>query len=284
MPAQPTWEQIREIAAKTHDPAKGVYGICLRGKPGWGDNMALVTTIVNTFGGQWFDMTWRPQLDSEQWKSAVSFYVNILQKYGPPNPQSNGFGGNLKLFNEGKCAIWVDATIAASFVSDPLQSKVANNVAFAQAPTGVTPKGANWLWAWALAIPSVTTKAPEAQRFIRWATSKEYVQLVGRQVGWSQVPTGTRMSTYRNTEFIKGNRWAFSEASAIAMATPNSATLQRSPYVGIQFAAIPEFQSIGEVTANQVSAALIGNQSVVEALNIAQIAADQEMRKAGYYK
>ena len=149
VPERPTWIQVRDLAAKIHDPKNGVYGICLRGKPGWGDNMALISTMVNTFGGQWFDMKWQPQLESKPWKDAVTFYVDLLTKYGPPGSAANSFNEILALTNSGKCGMWVDATIAASFVSDPKQSKVADQMAFAQAPTAVTPKGANWLWAWA---------------------------------------------------------------------------------------------------------------------------------------
>ena len=140
---RPTWTQVREAAEKIHDPANGVYGICLRGKPGWGDNMAFLSTLVNTFGGQWFDMNWKPQVDSKPWHEAISFYVEMMRAYGPPGASANSFNENLALFNEGKCGIWVDASIAASFVSDPKQSKVADVVAFSQTPVAVTPKGAN---------------------------------------------------------------------------------------------------------------------------------------------
>ncbi len=182
---RPTWDQVRDAAAKMHDPKNGVYGICLRGKPGWGDNMALITTMVNGFGGQWFDMSWKPQLESKPWKDAVSFYVDILTKYGPPGSSANSFNEILALYNEGKCAMWVDATIAASFITDPKQSKVADKVAFAQAPYKVTEKGANWLWAWALAIPAGTKHTAEAQKFIEWATSKDYIKLVAGKEGWA---------------------------------------------------------------------------------------------------
>jgi sorbitol/mannitol transport system substrate-binding protein len=173
VPERPTWPQIKELAAKIHDPKNGVYGICLRGKPGWGDNMAFLSTLVNTFGGQWFDMGWKPQLESKPWKDAVNFYVDLLKNYGPPGSSSNSFNEILALTNSGKCGMWIDATIAASFVSDPKQSKVADHMAFAQAPTMATPKGANWLWAWALAIPAGSKKVDAAQKFVTWATSKD---------------------------------------------------------------------------------------------------------------
>ena len=280
---KPTWTDIKALAAKIHNPPN-VYGICLRGKPGWGDNMAFLSTLVNTFGGQWFDMQWKPQVDSKPWHDAVNFYVDLLKNYGPPGSAGNSFNEILALYNEGKCGMWIDATIAASFISDPKQSKVADKVAFAQAPTQVTPKGANWLWAWALAIPNGTKKSVEAQKFIAWATSKEYVELVAKTNGWASVPTGTRKSTYANAEFQKAAKFAAAEKAAIDSANPADSTLPKSPYVGVQFAAIPEFQSIGLAVGQQLSAALAGKTSVDKALKAGQAAAEREMKKAGYYK
>jgi len=281
---KPTWGEIKELAAKIHDPAAGVYGICLRGKPGWGDNMAFLSTLVNTFGGQWFDMGWKPQVDSKPWHDAINFYVDLLKSYGPPGSASNSFNEILALYNEGKCGMWIDATIAASFISDPKQSKVADQVAFAQAPTMVTPKGANWLWAWSLAIPAGSKKVDAANKFITWATSKDYINLVGKETGWGSVPTGTRKSTYENADFLKAARFAAAEKAAIDSANPNDSTLPKSPYVGVQFAAIPEFQSIGIAVGQQMSAALAGKTTVEAALKAGQVAAEREMKKAGYYK
>ena len=280
----PTWTEVKTWASKIHNPKEGVYGICLRGKPGWGDNTAFLTTMVNTFGGQWFDMSWKPQLESKPWKEAITFYVDLLTKYGPPGSSANSFNEILALYNEGKCGMWVDATIAASFITDPKQSKVADKVAFAQAPTMVTPKGANWLWAWALAVPASTKNAAAAQKFIAWATSKDYIKLVAKEEGWNAVPTGTRKSTYTTPEFLKAARFADAEKKAIDSANPNDSTLPKSPYVGVQFAAIPEFQAIGIAVGQQMSAALAGTTSIDAALKASQVAADREMKKAGYYK
>ena len=284
MPERPTWTQVKDLAAKIHDPKAGVYGICLRGKPGWGDNMAFLTTLVNTYGGQWFDMQWKPQIDSQPWKDAITFYVDLMKNYGPPGVSANSFNETLALFNEGKCGMWVDATIAASFIADPKQSKVADKVAFAQAPVAVTPKGANWLWSWNLAIPASSTKAAAAQTFVKWATSKEYVQLVAKEQGWAQVPTGTRKSTYANPEFQKVARFAVEEKKAIDSANLTDSTLPKSPYVGVQYAAIPEFQAIGVAVGQQMSAALSGKVTVEQALKTSQTTAEREMKKGGYYK
>jgi sorbitol/mannitol transport system substrate-binding protein len=284
MPANPTWTEMANIVSKIHDPAKGVYGLCLRGKPGWGDNMAFLSTMVNTYGGQWFDTAWKPQIDTKPWHDAIGQYVDLMKKYGPPGASANSFNENLALFNEGKCGVWIDATIAASFISDPKQSKVADKVAFTQAPTAVTPKGANWLWSWNLAVPASSKKPELAQKFITWATSKEYVNLVAKEEGWIAVPTGTRKSTYANADFQKVAKFAPEELKAINSANPNDSTLPKSPYVGVQYAAIPEFQAIGIAVGQQMSSVLAGKVTVDQALKISQTAAEREMTKGGYYK
>jgi len=284
MPPNPTWTQMADIVGKIHDPAKGVYGLCLRGKPGWGDNMAFLTTMVNAYGGQWFDMNWKPQIDTKPWHDAIGQYVDLMKKYGPPGASANSFNENLALFNEGKCGVWIDATIAASFISDPKQSKVADKVAFVQAPTAVTSKGANWLWSWNLAIPASSKQPDAAQKFITWATSKDYINLIAKDNGWAAVPTGTRKSTYANPEFQKVAKFAAEEKKAIDSANPNDSTLPKSPYVGVQYAAIPEFQAIGIAVGQQMSAVLAGKVTVDQALKTSQTAAEREMTKGGYYK
>ncbi len=229
-------------------------------------------------------MQWKPQVDSKPWKDAISFYVDLLKNYGPPGSAGNSFNEILSLYNAGKCGMWIDATIAASFISDPKQSKVADKVAFANAPTKVTPKGANWLWSWNLAIPAGSKKAAEAQKFVQWATSKDYIQLVAKTNGWANVPTGTRKSTYASPEFLKAAKFAAAEKAAIDSANPTDSTLPKSPYVGVQFAAIPEFQAIGLAVGQQMSAALAGKSTVDAALKAGQASAEREMKKAGYYK
>ena len=283
IPMQPTWDHVAKVIEKIHNPDEGVYGICLRGKPGWGDNMAFLSTLVNTYGGQWFGMDWKPTIDSKEWNDAISFYVDLLTKYGPPGSANNSFNEILALYNEGKCGMWIDATIAASFITDPAQSKVADDVKFAQAPIKVTEKGANWLWAWSLAVPESSKNAEAAQKFIEWSTSKDYVKLVAENLGWGKVPTGTRTSTYLTPEFKAAAKFADAELAAIQSANPNDSTLNPSPYVGVQFAAIPEFQAIGIAVGQQMSSALAGRVSVKKALEAGQRSADREMRKARYY-
>src|SRR5262249_1886924 len=113
MPQHPTWDQVQGFAAKLNQPGK-MSGICLRGLAGWGDNMAALDTVVNTFGGQWFDMNWKPQLTSPAFVQATNFYVNLVRKYGEPGASADSFNQLLTLYGQGKCAMWYDATVAAT--------------------------------------------------------------------------------------------------------------------------------------------------------------------------
>jgi len=270
-----SWENVKAAAAAMHKPDDGVYGICLRGKPGWGDNGAFIGTIANSFGAAWFDKDWKPQLDSPEWNAAANFYVDLLSTYGPPGSEGNSFNEILALFNEGKCGIWIDATIAASFLE-------VDGVAYAQSPNAGFPVGANWLWAWAMAVPTGTPNTEEAKKFIEWATSKEYVQAVADHpdFGWASVPTGQRASTYANPEFQKVAKFAAAEMAAIESAAPGATDLK--PYVGVQFVSIPEFPEIGNAFGQEMSAALSGAKSVEDALAAAQSAAVAIMEEAGY--
>ncbi|MBK0413741.1 sugar ABC transporter substrate-binding protein [Chromobacterium haemolyticum] len=283
MPERPTYQQIAGFA-KTLKEKGGVYGICLRGKAGWGENMAYLSTLVHTNGGRWFDEQWRPTIDSPEWKQSLNFYVDLMRRYGPPGASTNGFNENLTLFASGKCGIWIDATVAAGLLFNPKESQVADKVGFAQAPTGVTPKGSSWLWSWALAVPQSSRQQAAAKQFAQWATSKDYIRLVAKDQGWTSVPPGTRLSTYQQPEYLKAAPFAKFVLAAIQQANPNDPALKKVPYTGIQYVGIPEFQSFGTVVGQAVSGALAGQSSVDAALKAGQAAADRAVRQGGYQK
>ncbi|WP_027908522.1 sugar ABC transporter substrate-binding protein [Pseudomonas sp. URMO17WK12:I4] len=283
MPEQPTWEQMAEFAGKLHQPDKGQYGICLRGKAGWGENMALITTVANAYGARWFDEQWKPEFTGNEWKNALNFYVDTMKKYGPPGASSNGFNENLALFNSGKCAMWVDASVAGSFVTDKSQSKVADSVGFTFAPTQVTDKGASWLYSWALAIPTSSKSKDAAKTFSAWATSKAYGELVAEKDGVANVPPGTRASTYSDA-YMKAAPFAKVTLDSLKKANPADPSAKPVPYVGIQLVTIPEFQAIGTAVGKLFAAALTGQMQPEQALQAAQQSTEREMKRAGYPK
>ncbi|MGR3630634.1 MAG: ABC transporter substrate-binding protein [Limimaricola soesokkakensis] len=281
MPDAPTWDFIKEAAAAMTDKENEVYGICLRGKAGWGENMAFLTAMSNSYGARWFDENWVPQFDSPEWKAALDDYLMLLNEYGPPGAANNGFNENLALFQQGKCGMWIDATVAASFVTGD-DSTVADKVGFALAPDNGLGKRGNWLWAWSLGIPAGTDAEDAAKTFVAWATSKEYAELVAEKEGWANVPPGTRTSLYENQEYLDAAPFAQMTLDSINAADPNNPTVDPVPYTGVQFVAIPEFQGIATAVGQQFSAALAGQMSAEEALQAAQDLTSQEMQAAGY--
>lgn len=282
MPEAPTWDFIKEAAAAMTDKDAEVYGICLRGKAGWGENMALLSAMANSFGARWFDENWQPEFDGEEWANTVNFYMDLMTNYGPPGASTNGFNENLSLFQQGKCGMWIDATVAASFVTNPDDSTVADQVGFALAPDNGLGRRGNWLWAWSLAVPAGSDATEEAKSFIQWATSKEYTALVAEKEGWANVPPGTRTSLYENADYQDAAPFAEMTLNSINAADPTNPSVKPVPYTGVQFVAIPEFAGIGTQVGQEFSAALAGQQSVEEALEKAQALTVDEMEAAGY--
>ncbi|MGR3463157.1 ABC transporter substrate-binding protein [Limimaricola sp.] len=281
-PEAPTWDFIKEAAAAMTDKENEVYGICMRGKAGWGENTAFITSMANSYGARWFDENWMPQFDSEAWKTAFSDYLMLQNEYGAPGSANNGFNENLALFQQGKCGMWIDATVAASFVTNPDDSTVADKVGFALAPDNGLGKRGNWLWAWSLGIPAGTDAEDAAKTFVAWATSKEYAELVAENEGWANVPPGTRTSLYENEAYLEAADFAEMTLESINSADPQNPTVDPVPYTGIQFVAIPEFQGIGTAVGQQFAAALAGQKSAEEALQAAQDLTMQEMKAGGY--
>ncbi len=284
MPVHPTWDQIASFAQKLNNPAKNVYGICLRADPGWGEMGAVLTTVINTFGGEWFNMQWQPQLTSPADEAAVSFYINLIRSAGEPGATSSGFTECETAFAQGKTAMWVDATVAAGDLTNPKDSKVASDVGYAYAPTKVTPKGAHWLWSWALAVEASSKHKDAAFQFLTWATSKNYIALVAKDQGWQSVPPGTRASTYSNPSYQKAAPFASLVLQSIQSADPNNATLNKVPYTGVQFVGIPEFQQIGTQVTQNLDAAVTGSTTVAAALQLSQTQVTHIMKVAGYIK
>jgi len=284
MPEQPTYDDIAKFAAALNDKDHGFYGLALRGQPGWGENMATVDTMANSFGASWFDMEWHPTLETPAWKNALSTYVDLVKKYGPPGVTANGFNENLTLFSSGKAAMWIDATVAGGILENPKQSQVVGKVGYAPAPIAVTPNGSHWLWSWAFAIPSKAKNAEGAKKFAAWATSKQYIQLVADDLGWASVPPGTRKSTYENPEYQNKAPFAAATLKAMQTADPTNPSVQKVPYTGITFVGIPEFQSLGTTVGQNVAGLVTGKTTLEQTLKLNQNEAERTMKQAGYLK
>ncbi|SOD87451.1 sugar ABC transporter substrate-binding protein [Streptomyces sp. Ag109_G2-15] len=274
MPAHPTWQQVADLAAKADGAQPGMKGICLRGLPGWGEVMAPLTTVVNTFGGTWFDKDWKARLNSPEFEKATKFYVDLVRSHGESGAAQSGFAECLNDMTQGKVAMWYDATSAAGLL-EAADSPVKGKLGYAPAPVEKTDSS-GWLYTWAWGIQKASRNPDKAWKFVSWASSKGYEQLVGETSGWPNVPAGKRASTYANADYRKSAA-AFQEMTkeAIESARPGDPGVQPRPAPGIQFVGIPEFTDLGTKVSQEISAAIAGRQSVASALDKSQQLAEK---------
>ena len=266
MPLRPTWDQVGKIAAEMHNAKNGTGRHLPARRPGLGENLAPIDTVINSFGGRWFNPAWQAQMTSPEVTRAVSTYVSMVQNYGEPGAPEAGFSECATLYSQGDAAMWYDATSAVSTIEDPASSKVAGRNGYAWAPSqDGRPSG--WLYTWSLAIPSTCPNKQAAWDFISWMTSKSYIQTRGQKLGWSHVPPGSRFSSYQIPQYKKLAA-AYGPLTLQSINATNSAhpTVKPVPYTGVQFLDIPEFQDLGTNVSEQFSAAIAGQQSAAAAL------------------
>jgi sorbitol/mannitol transport system substrate-binding protein len=269
MPENPTWDQVAQLAAQVDGKQPGMKGICLRGQPGWGQVFAPLTTVVNTFGGTWFNIDWTPGVNAPEFKQATQFYVDLVRAHGENGAPQAGFTECLNNMTQGSVAMWYDATSAAGSLEAD-DSPVKGKIGYVAAPVVKTP-ASGWLYTWAWGIQAASKKQENAWKFVSWASGKDYENLVGQQLGWSRVPAGKRASTYEIPEYVQQAQ-AFAEPtkSAIETADPLNPGVQPRPAPGIQFVGIPEFPDLGTQVSQDISAAIAGQITVDQALDKGQ--------------
>jgi sorbitol/mannitol transport system substrate-binding protein len=275
MPAHPTWDQIAAIARKVNSPQ--MAGICLRGKPGWGDLGASFTTVLNTFGGTWWSSTPdgkvdKAMVDQPAFKKALDFYVNLIHDAGEKDAANASYNECLTQYQQGKVAMWYDATVAAGNL-EANDSPVKGKNGYVFAPVEQT-KASGWLWTWALAIPQNSPDPDTAWKYISWATGRDYIKAAGAKIsgGWAAIPPGTRFSTYRLPQYERAAK-AFAQQTLDSMkAAPitDPGTTKRPGLPGVQYVGIPQFQDVGNRCTQQFSAAISGQQSVDAAIKACQ--------------
>jgi len=278
MPAKPTWQQVADLAAKADGAQPGMKGICLRGQPGWGEVMAPLTTVVNTFGGAWFSKDWKAQVNGQGFKDATTFYTGLVRAHGEAGAPQAGFSECLNNLEQGKVAMWYDATSAAGSL-ESASSPVKGKIGYAMAPV-VKTRTSGWLYTWAWGIEKASKNQADAAKFIEFASSKDYENTVGTTLGWAKVPAGKRTSTYANPAYLK-DASAFAKATedSITTADPRNPGVEARPTIGIQFVDIPEFSSLGTQVSQGISTAIAGSTSVTSALDSGQKLAETVAKK-----
>ena len=284
VPTDPTWQQVAQWAAKADGAQSGMKGICLRGLAGWGDNLAPLTTVVNTFGGTWFDENWDAQVNTGGFKEAANFYVNLVRQHGEPGASTFSFPQCLNALQQGKVAMWYDSTAAAGSL-EAASSPVKGKIGYVSAPHYKTPQS-GWLYTWAWAVEKASKHQKDAMTFVSWASSKDYEKLVAADTahpdtgGPTNIPAGKRASTYSDPTYLKvASAFAEPTLNSIKNAPASMPGVQKRPYSGIQFVGIPSFTDFGTNCAKLISSAIAGSQSTDSALNSCQQLAEAAGKK-----
>lgn len=278
IPDKPTWQEVADAAAKVDGIEPGMKGICLRGQPGWGQVYAPLTSVVNTFGGTWFDKDWKAEANSADYTKAVQFYVDLVRAHGESGAAQAGYTECLNNLQQGKVAMWYDSTAAAGSLEAD-DSPVKGKIGYVAAPV-VKTESSGWLYSWAWGIEKAGKHQDAAAKFIEWASSKKYEELVGAKIGWSSVPAGKRTSTYENADYQKSASAFYKQTeTAINAANPENPGTQPRPAPGIQFVAIPEYADMATQASQSISAAIAGKESVKDAVDQGQALAEKVAEK-----
>lgn len=285
MPDEPTWDQIYDLAKKVNDPANGIVGMTMRGAPGWGMSGAPFVTMVNAFGGRFYDMDWKATVDTPEQRAAWQMYKNILRDAGQKDILSYTYNECIALMSSGKCGIYYDATS----IAPPLEaegSAVKGKVGYAMAPHQKMATNTSWLWNWAMGInPKVTDEKKQAVfNFMLWATSKDYVKLTTEiDATGSSTPPASRSSTYL-LDAYKDAPYAPATLKALESTDFTKPCIEPVPYVGLQYVAMPEFADWGTKMTENLAAFVTDKMTLDEAIKSTNDLCNQVAKDGGYQK
>lgn len=283
MPAQPTWEQIYELAKKIHDPANGIVGMTMRGAPGWGMSGAPFVTMVNAFGGRFYDLDWNATVDTPEQRAAWQMYKKILKEAGQQDILSYTYNECIALMQSGKAGMYYDATSIAPPL-ESAESKIRGKVGYALPPIQKMKKNTAWLWNWAMGINPKSSQAKKDAlfQFMLWATSKEYIDLsIELDPTGASTPPASRSSTYKNPAYadVPYAEMTLKTLEAIDFTKP---TLEPVPYVGLQYIAIPEFADAGTQMTEWLAAYTVDKMDLDEAIRRTEDLFNQVAVDGGY--
>lgn len=270
MPENPTWEQVYDLAKAAQSKEDGIAGIALRGLPGSGQNMFIFSSIANAFGAQYYDENWNATFNTPEMKNAIEFYKKILADAGQAGPTSTGYTEALNLMSTGKAAMWYDASVSAGTLANSKDSSVSGKIGYAMAPLQVKQDATNTIGGWGIAINASSKNKDAAFKFLTWATSKEYINLVGEKKGWESAPSGTRISTYDNEKYKQAGDFADITKKAILQVDFFNPSVNKTPYTGNSIPNMAEYSSWGEQIAQLLASYLVGQKNIDSVLNEGQ--------------
>lgn len=200
-PVPKTMEELRQ-AAKHFTRPPDLYGISLRGERGAGMNCWLWQEYLAAFGGKYFEDT-TPVFNSAEGVAATKFYMELIQKYGPPGGVTYSWSAMLDSFMAGRVAMLTADTDFMLWVENPEKSTVVGKVGYAPFPAGPAGRATN-SWAHGLGVSNVGSRSEKekeaAALFVAWITSKGSEI---RRVEAGEYLQVARLSTIDSPEFAE---------------------------------------------------------------------------------
>ncbi len=170
-----TFDEVEAAAAAIKENTNGeVTGITMRGQQGI-QGVYVWSAYLWGMGGSFLTADGKSALDSPEAENALTKFAHVLNEYGPVGVANMGWEENRLLFQQGKAAMTIDATVNGAFNEDPSVSTVVGNVGYAPVPMQADnlKGGSSSLSAFGLYIATDSKLQEAAWMFVSWATSQQ---------------------------------------------------------------------------------------------------------------
>lgn len=270
-----TLDDVLKNAKALHDPANRMWGFCLRGMPGAGQNMYIYPSILGAFGGKWFDAGGRLRVNSPEAVAALEWYVSANNAYAPVAAQNWNWPDIADAFAQGTIASYIDGHTAATVIANPERSKVIGKIGFARWPKGPSGRRVTSIWNWAMPInAALPERAKHATwLFIQWAASEEtQIRTSFKFKGSGKRYGVNRLSLWNTPDYTK----TIADAGDRFLET-SLQTLREDTDVDWR-PRVAQWPAIGETMAKIVQSSLVGQVKPRQALDDAQVQVDRIMK------
>ena len=259
-----TWNDVLAAAKTIHEKestgANGgqIYGYVMRAAQG---NAAVADfmPIFWAFGGEMFDPSGKPTVNSSQGVEALQFMIE-LGKLSPPGYASfnaDEVGAHLL---QGTAAMSINWPAWISRFSDTSKSKVIGKMEFTTLP-GAQQSGQAEIGNWLIAIPRDSQNVDAAMDFLLWATSAEQMK---RSAQRGNPPT--RKSLFQDPELLAANPAYPAQLRSLETSRPRPRT--------------PQWNEIENAFGIFLSKANSGELSPAEAMNQANAEIEKILQRA----
>ncbi len=266
-----TFEELIAAAKKINEQgaADGVSGAVMRGIRSDAIMDTLSGVVFDAFGaadaptpyGLWFDGAWdKPRLTDPAVCQGLADYAGMLAN-GPANKFAIDWGEANALFQQGKAAFYIDASLFGPGYEDPDLSVVPGKVGYSPLPpASADGKSYTGHWLWGLGIPRNAANKDAAWYFIQWMTNKANTAKIGASTGGAP-----RLSSYSDPAFTAALKPEYIAAVNAAMPTSRTTVVFKEGWKDGALAIVDTMLAIANGT-DPTTACAAGNKALAAAV------------------